>query len=73
MKKIVAIDMNSSDSEYKKKNYSSNNLPVVQMHGMGDFADDPFGMVPLANAISEYLGGVYVLNVQIGNSRYYNL
>ncbi|KAJ1427676.1 putative palmitoyl-protein thioesterase 1 [Ochromonadaceae sp. CCMP2298] len=35
---------------------------------MGDFANDPGGMVPLANAISEYLGGAYVLNVQIGDS-----
>lgn len=40
--------------------------PVVQMHGMGDWANDPFGMVPLAKDISEYLGGAYVLNVQIG-------
>lgn len=38
------------------------------MHGMGDWAKDPFGMVPLAKSISEYLGGVYVLNVQIGES-----
>jgi palmitoyl-protein thioesterase len=36
------------------------------MHGMGDFAKDPLGMVPLAKAISEYLDGTYVLNVQIG-------
>ncbi len=42
--------------------------PVIQMHGMGDFANDPAGMVPLAEAISEYLGGAYVLNVQIGES-----
>jgi palmitoyl-protein thioesterase len=42
--------------------------PVVQMHGMGDFANDPFGMVPLAEAISDYLGGAYVLNVQIGDN-----
>jgi len=35
---------------------------------MGDFANDPFGMVPLQEAISEYLGGAYVLNVQIGDS-----
>ena len=27
------------------------------------------GMVPLAEDISEYLGGAYVLNVQIGDSR----
>eukprot|EP01038_Epipyxis_sp_PR26KG_P006858 gene6858-9392_t len=45
---------------------ATNALPVVQMHGMGDFAKDPFGMVPLARSISAYLGGAYVLNVQIG-------
>lgn len=38
------------------------------MHGMGDFANDPFGMVPLKNAISDFLDGAYVLNVQIGES-----
>jgi palmitoyl-protein thioesterase len=38
------------------------------MHGMGDWANDPFGMVPLAKSISDYLGGVYVLNVQIGEN-----
>jgi len=48
-----------SDSEY---------LPVIQMHGMGDFANDPGGMVPLKNAISDYLNGAYVLNVQIGET-----
>lgn len=47
---------------------TSQATPVVQMHGMGDFANDPFGMVPLADAISEYLGGAYVLNVQIGDT-----
>ena len=46
----------------------SDPTPVVQMHGMGDFANDPFGMVPLAEAISDYLGGAYVLNVQIGDT-----
>jgi palmitoyl-protein thioesterase len=58
-----------ANHQLKKLQVSSDDvLPVVQMHGMGDFAKDPFGMVPLANAISDYLGGVYVLNVQIGNS-----
>ena len=47
---------------------TSDATPVVQMHGMGDFANDPAGMVPLADAISEYLGGAYVLNVQIGDT-----
>jgi len=38
------------------------------MHGMGDFAKNPSGMIPLALEISRYLGGAYVLNVQIGES-----
>jgi palmitoyl-protein thioesterase len=42
-------------------------LPVVQMHGMGDFAKDPMGMIPFAHDISKALDGAYVLNVQIGN------
>jgi palmitoyl-protein thioesterase len=42
--------------------------PVIQMHGMGDFANDPMGMVPLAKQISKFLGGAYVLNVQIGKN-----
>jgi palmitoyl-protein thioesterase len=50
------------------KNKDDAILPVIQMHGMGDFANDPFGMIPLRNAISDYLGGVYVLNVQIGEN-----
>lgn len=41
-------------------------LPVVQMHGMGDFAKNPGGMVPLKKAISDYLNSTYVTNIQIG-------
>lgn len=41
------------------------NLPVVQMHGMGDFGRDPFGMVPLAKEIAADLD-TYVLSMQIG-------
>jgi palmitoyl-protein thioesterase len=41
-------------------------MPVVQMHGLGDFANNPHGMVPLAQSISDYLGGAYVINVQTG-------
>lgn len=43
-------------------------LPVVQMHGMGDFAKNPGGMVPLAKSISSRLNGAYVTNVQIGDN-----
>jgi hypothetical protein len=38
------------------------------MHGMGDFANDPSGMLPLAISISKYLGGAYVLNVAMADS-----
>lgn len=40
--------------------------PVVQMHGMGDFASNPMGMVPLKNAISKRLDGTYVTNIPLG-------
>ena len=42
--------------------------PVVQMHGMGDFAQNPMGMKPLARAISEALGGEHVVNVQVSGA-----
>jgi len=57
-----------SDESQKKRRRSTDASPVVQMHGMGDFANDPSGMVPLAKSISKYLGGAYVLNVQIGDN-----
>eukprot|EP00299_Pterocystis_sp_00344_P012299 c5880_g1_i1.p1 GENE.c5880_g1_i1~~c5880_g1_i1.p1 ORF type:complete len:358 (-),score=95.29 c5880_g1_i1:19-1065(-) len=41
-------------------------VPVVQMHGMGDFADNPLGMVPLKKAISKELNGTYVMNAALG-------
>lgn len=42
--------------------------PVVQMHGMGDYANNPFGMVPLKKFISSNLGGTYVTNIALGNT-----
>lgn len=39
--------------------------PVIQMHGMGDFCNNPIGMVPLRNKISQTLSGAYVKNVCI--------
>jgi len=42
--------------------------PVIQMHGMGDFAKNPLGMLPFKRRISKLLNGTYVTNVQIGNS-----
>lgn len=42
-------------------------LPVVQMHGMGDFSTDP-GLVSLGDAISAELNGTYVLTMRIGDN-----
>jgi len=42
-------------------------MPVVQMHGMGDFADNPMGMLPMRKAISERLNGTYVVNAKLAN------
>jgi len=49
-------DMVNADSGY---------LPVVQAHGMGDFANNPLGMVPLRKDISKHLNGTYVVNVPL--------
>ena len=43
-------------------------MPVVLMHGIGDFAANPLGMVPFKNDISKWLGGVYTTNVQLGDN-----
>ncbi|RYH21376.1 hypothetical protein EON65_20820 [archaeon] len=62
-------DTNGMSAAHKsplRRSQDTTATPVVQMHGMGDWANDPFGMVPLAKDISAYLGGAYVLNVQIG-------
>lgn len=67
-KQIVQLSDSEIAAPRQKKVRATTATPVVQMHGMGDFANDPFGMVPLGNAISDYLGGAYVLNVQIGES-----
>jgi palmitoyl-protein thioesterase len=40
------------------------NTPVVLMHGMGDFAKNPLGMVPIKNKIAE-LAKSYVHSVEI--------
>jgi len=40
--------------------------PVVQMHGMGDFAKNPLGMIPFKILISRRLNGTYVTNAQLG-------
>jgi len=44
---------------------SSPSMPVVQMHGMGDFAVSP-GMVQIRRAISQRLNGAYVKSVKVG-------
>jgi len=40
-------------------------IPVVQMHGMGDFSVSP-GMVEIRRAISKLLNGTYVKSAKVG-------
>jgi len=41
--------------------------PVVQMHGMGDFASNPMGMEPMRAELSKRLN-TYVTNVALGSN-----
>lgn len=34
---------------------------------MGDFADNPLGMIPIRDAISKHLNGTYVTNIALGD------
>jgi len=43
---------------------SSDHTPIVMMHGMGDFANNPLGMVPLRKRISKN-AGAYVHSVEL--------
>lgn len=43
---------------------AAGNLPVVMMHGMGDFAENPMGMVPLRKLIAQE-ANTYVHSVAI--------
>jgi palmitoyl-protein thioesterase len=40
--------------------------PIVIMHGMGDFADNPLGMVPIRQQLSKH-AGTYVTNIALGD------
>ena len=53
----------SDDGEdgYEK---TSDHTPIVMMHGMGDFANNPLGMVPLRKRISKN-AGAYVHSVEL--------
>eukprot|EP00667_Euglena_gracilis_P016435 EG_transcript_17203 len=42
--------------------------PIVIMHGMGDFASNPIGMIPLRNALSKHRNGTYVRNIALWDS-----
>lgn len=42
--------------------------PVVLMHGMGDYANNPMGMVPLKQDISKTLNGAYAVNIKLGDT-----
>ena len=37
------------------------------MHGMGDFAENPLGMIPLRNAMAKHLD-TYVVNAKLADS-----
>jgi len=41
--------------------------PVVQMHGMGDYANNPMGMIPLRNLIAKQLN-TYVVNAALADT-----
>eukprot|EP00958_Prasinococcus_capsulatus_P014112 scaffold1471_cov413-Prasinococcus_capsulatus_cf.AAC.29 len=57
------------DANYRKETTAEDKyLPVVQMHGLGDFAANPLGMLPLKFAISRWLDGTYVTNIALGQS-----
>lgn len=47
-----------SDTQYR---------PVVQMHGMGDFATNPMGMEPMRAELAKRLN-TYVTNVALGSN-----
>jgi len=38
------------------------------MHGMGDYADNPMGMIPFRDAISKRLNNTYVVNAKLASS-----
>jgi len=54
-------------SRSQSRRVSDSHLPIVQMHGMGDYATNS-GMVSLKNMISKYLNGTYVTNVALGSN-----
>lgn len=43
---------------------NADNTPVVMMHGMGDFAKNPLGMIPIKNKIAD-LAKTYVHSVEL--------
>jgi len=66
---IVRFTRDSSrDDDVTTPRAASSYLPVVQMHGMGDFAENPMGMVPLREAISKHLDNAYVVNIALGDN-----
>lgn len=50
--------------EVRAKTVAAEAVPVVMMHGMGDFATNPMGMVPIKNKIAQDTGA-YVHSVEI--------
>jgi len=54
-----------AESEEEVVSATAAGTPVVMMHGMGDFANNPMGMVPLRKLIAKEAGGVYVHSVEL--------
>lgn len=65
---IRASESSERDIEKNEFNANSGYYPVIQMHGMGDFAKNPLGMLPFKRRISKRLNGTYVTNIQIGKN-----
>jgi len=63
--RIQLSESTMSSSSGTGKVSSSLYMPVVQMHGMGDFAVSP-GMLEIRSAISKRLNGAYVKSVKVG-------
>lgn len=65
---LMRVEEEHRFAEAVTVNEDSAYLPVVQCHGMGDFATNPLGMEPLKNMISKALNGTLVVNVPLADN-----
>merc|ERR1719229_1304908 len=62
---VVALDAETAAAAVSSPALrASSGTPVVMMHGMGDFANNPMGMVPLKKLIAKE-AGAYVASVAL--------